>query len=66
MPNALRLLLFCDQPNDIHHTATFPVRLIPHDLLVFDLKRIKQVKHCVATGEEIGPAFHHNNSAGLK
>ena len=56
----------CHQPNDIHLAATFPVRLLPHDLIMFDHEKVKQMKHCVAIGEVVRPAFHHNKSAGLK
>ena len=39
----VRLWFSCHQPNDIRLTLTFPIRFIPHDLVMYDLQGIKQM-----------------------
>ena len=46
---ATALLRFSShQPHDICHSAVGKIALIPNDLLVHDLKRVKQMEHSVA------------------
>ena len=54
------------QSEHIRVSPIVEVRLSPNDLITYDLERIKHVKNLIVTADEIGPAFHHHDSAGFE
>src|SRR6516164_1932568 len=66
-PRATALLRFSShQQHDICLSEVGKIALIPNDLIVHDLKRVKEMEHSVAAIVEFGTALHHHDASRLK